>query len=130
MSDSVRPHRWQPTRLPCPWDSPRKNTGVGCHFLIQCMEVKSESEVAVMSDSATPRTAAYQAPLSEIHRLILNNLENCVSLLLQILFYFGIFSHLLVEFKLHICRLILPTYQWGFFYFLPKFFFLVFSSII
>ena len=46
MSDSVRPHRWQPTRLPCPWDSPGKNTGVGCHFLLQCMKVKSESEVA------------------------------------------------------------------------------------
>ena len=39
-------HRWQPTRLPCPWDSPGKNTGVGCHFLLQCMKVKSESEVA------------------------------------------------------------------------------------
>ena len=46
MSDSVRPHRLQPTRLPCPWDSPGKNTGVGCHFLLQCMKVKSESEVA------------------------------------------------------------------------------------
>ena len=45
MSDPVRPHRWQPTRLPCPWDSPGKNTGVGCHFLLQCMKVKSESEV-------------------------------------------------------------------------------------
>ena len=45
MSDSVRPHRWQPTRLPCPWDSPGKNTGVGCQFLLQCMKVKSESEV-------------------------------------------------------------------------------------
>ena len=46
MSDSVRPHRRQPTRLPRPWDSPGKNTGVGCHFLLQCMQVKSESEVA------------------------------------------------------------------------------------
>ena len=46
MSDSVRPHRWQPTRLRCPWDSPGKNTGVGCHFLLQCMKVKSESQVA------------------------------------------------------------------------------------
>ena len=46
MSDSVRPHRRQPTRLPCPWDSPGNNTGVGCHFLLQCMKVKSESEVA------------------------------------------------------------------------------------
>ena len=46
MSDSVRPHRWQPTRLPRPWDSPGKNSGVGCHFLLQWMKVKSESEVA------------------------------------------------------------------------------------
>ena len=46
VSDSVRPHRWQPMRLPCPWDSPGKNTGVGCHFLLQCTKVKSESEVA------------------------------------------------------------------------------------
>ena len=46
MSDSVWPHRWQPTRLHCPWDSPGKKTGVGCHFLLQCMKVKSEREVA------------------------------------------------------------------------------------
>ena len=46
MSDSVRPHRRQPTRLPHPWDSPGKNTGVGCHFLLQSMKVKIESEVA------------------------------------------------------------------------------------
>ena len=46
MSDSVRPHRWQPTRLPRPRDSPGKNTGVGCHFLLQCMQVNSGSEVA------------------------------------------------------------------------------------
>ena len=42
---SVQPHRWQPTRLPRPWDSPGKNTGVGCHFLLQCRKVKRESEV-------------------------------------------------------------------------------------
>ena len=46
MSDSVRPQRWQPTRLPLPWDSPGKNTGVGFHFLLQFMKVKSESQVA------------------------------------------------------------------------------------
>ena len=45
MSNSVQPHGWQPTRLCHPWDSPGKNTGVGCHFLLQCMKVKSESEV-------------------------------------------------------------------------------------
>ena len=46
MSDSVRPHIRQPIRLHHPWDSPGKNTGVGCHFLLQCMKVKSESEVS------------------------------------------------------------------------------------
>ena len=45
MSDSLRPHRRKPTRLPHIWDSPGKNTGVGCHFLLQCIQVKSESEV-------------------------------------------------------------------------------------
>src|SRR5574337_598976 len=46
MSDYVRPHRRQPTRLLCPWDSPGKNTGVDCHLLLQCMKVKSESKIA------------------------------------------------------------------------------------
>ena len=46
MSNSVQPHRQQPTRLPRPWDSPGKNTGVGCHFFLQCRKVKSESGVA------------------------------------------------------------------------------------
>ena len=46
VSNSVQPHRWQPTRLCRPWDSPGKSIGVGCHFLLQCMKVKSESEVA------------------------------------------------------------------------------------
>src|SRR5574340_985707 len=60
--DSVRPHSRKPTRLPCPWDSPGKNTGVGCHFLLQCMKVKSERDVAQSCPTlATPWTAAYQA---------------------------------------------------------------------
>ena len=46
VSDAVQPHRRQPTRLLRPWDSPGKNTGVGCNFLLQCMKLKSESEVA------------------------------------------------------------------------------------
>ena len=46
VSDSVQPQRQQPTRLRHPWDSPGKNTGVGSHFLLQCMKAKSESEVA------------------------------------------------------------------------------------
>ena len=46
VSDSLQPNRLQPNRLLCPWDSPSKNTGVGCHFLLQCMKVKSERKVA------------------------------------------------------------------------------------
>ena len=63
MSDSVRPHRWQPTRLPHPWGSPGKNTGVGCHFLLQCMKVKGKS-LSHVRLFATPWTTAYQAPPS------------------------------------------------------------------
>ena len=66
MSDSVRLHRRKPTRLPHPWDSPGKNTGVGCHFLLQCMKVKSESEV----DQSCPTLSDpmdYSLPGSSIH---------------------------------------------------------------
>ena len=64
----MRPHRQQPTRLPCPWDS-GKNTGVGCHFLLQCMKVKSESEVAQLCTTLSDpmdcsHAAAIQAPPS------------------------------------------------------------------
>ena len=66
VSDSVRPHRQQPTRLPCPWDSPGKNTGLGCHFLLQCMKVKSESEVAQLCP--TPRNPMdYSPPGPSVH---------------------------------------------------------------
>ena len=62
---TLRHHRRQATKLPHPWDSPGKNTEVGCHFLLQCMKVKSEREVAQSClISATPWTAAYQAPPS------------------------------------------------------------------
>ena len=55
QSDSVRPHRRQRTRLPRPWESPGKNIGVGCHFLLQCRKVKSESESEVAQSCPTLR---------------------------------------------------------------------------
>ena len=62
---TLRPHGLQPTRLLYPWNSPGKNTGVGCHFLLQCMKVKSESEVAQSCPTlSNPWTAAHQAPPS------------------------------------------------------------------
>ena len=60
------PHRQHPTRLPRPWDSPGKNTGVGCHFLLQCMKVKSESEVA-QSCPTPSNPMGYSLPGSSIH---------------------------------------------------------------
>ena len=67
MSDSVRPHRRQPTRLPRPWDFPGKNTGVGCHFLLQCMKVKSESEVA---QSCPTLSMDCSLPGSSVHGIL------------------------------------------------------------
>ena len=66
MSDSVQPHRRQPIRLPRPWDSPGKNTGVGCHFLLQCMKVKRESEVAQSCPTLSDLMDC-SAPGSSIH---------------------------------------------------------------
>ena len=66
VSDSVRPHRRQPTRLLRPWDSPGKNTGVGCHFLLQCMKVKSEREV-VQSCLTLSDPMDYNPPGSSAH---------------------------------------------------------------
>ena len=68
VSDSVRPHRWQPTRLPHLWDSPSKNTGVGCHLLLQYMKVKSEREVAQLYLTlSNPMDCSL--PGSSVHRI-------------------------------------------------------------
>ena len=66
MSNSARPHRWQPNRLLHPWDSPGKNTAVGCHFLPQCMKVKSESEVT-QSCPTLSHSMDWSLPGSSIH---------------------------------------------------------------
>ena len=86
MSDSVQPHRWQATRLLCPWDSPGKNTGVGCHFLLQCMKVKSQSEVIQSCltlsdpmDCSLPGSSVhgiFQARVLEWGAIAFSNLEN------------------------------------------------------
>ena len=54
----ARTHRRQPTRIHCPWDSPGKNTGVGCHVLLQCMKVESENEVAQWGRAAPEQQGA------------------------------------------------------------------------
>ena len=66
MSDSVQPHRRQPTKLPRPWDSPGKSPGVGCHFLLQCLKVKSESEVAQLCPTLSD-PMDYSLPGSYVH---------------------------------------------------------------
>ena len=69
VSDSVRPHRRQPNRLLCLWDSPGKSTGVGCHFLLQCMKVKSESEV-VQSCQTFSDPMDCRLPGSSLHGIL------------------------------------------------------------
>ena len=79
MSDSVRPHRWQPTRLPRPWDSPGKNAGVGCHFHFQCMKVKSEREVD--QSCPTPRDPMdCSLPGSSIHGIFQSKVLKLVAI--------------------------------------------------
>ena len=67
VSDSVWPHRRQPTRLPRPWNFPGKNTGVGCHFLLQCMKVKSESEVTQSCLTLSDLVDCYIVQKSVLH---------------------------------------------------------------
>ena len=84
VSNSVRPHKWQPTRLHCPWASPGKNTGVGCHFLLQCMKVKNEIEV-VQSCTTHRDPMDCSLPGSSIHGLFQARVLEWVVLILDIL---------------------------------------------
>ena len=89
VSDSVRPHRRQPTRVPHPWDSPGKNMEVGCHFLLQCMKMKSESEVAQLCmtlgdtmDCSPPGSSAhgiFQARVLEWGAIAFSNCSNAAA---------------------------------------------------
>ena len=105
MSDSVQPHRWQPTRLPCPWDSPGKTTGVGCHFLLQCMKGKSESEVAQSCptlrdpmDCSPPGSSVhgiFQARVLEWAAIAFSNIIH-YSYILKQFTSFSVLSHILI----------------------------------
>ena len=76
VSNSVRPHRRQPTRLLHPWDSPGKKTGVGCHFLLQCIKVKSESEVAQLCPTLSDPTDC-TLPGSCVHGILQARVLEC-----------------------------------------------------
>ena len=88
VSDSVRPQRRQPARLPRPRDSPGQNTGVGCHVLLQCRKVKSESEVT--QSCLTLRDPMDCSPPGSSTHAIFQAREACTTLVdLLILTYFG-----------------------------------------
>ena len=87
MYDSMRPHRWQPTRLPRPWDSPGKNTGVGCHFLLQHMKVKSdESEVAQMCPTLSDLMDC-SLPGSSVHGIFQARVLECGAIAFSLIWY-------------------------------------------
>ena len=100
MSDSVRPHRQQPTRLPRPWDSPGKNTGVGCHFLLQCMKVKSESEVT-QSCLTLSNPVDYSLPGSSVHGIFQARVLEWGAIAFSEDIFLGIFNFLLKFIKTH-----------------------------
>ena len=80
MSNSLQPHRRQPTRMPHPWNSPGKNTGVGCHFLLQCMKVKSESRVA-QSCPTLCNPMDCSPPVSSVHEVLQTRILEWVAML-------------------------------------------------
>ena len=98
---SVRPQRRQPTRLPRPWDSPGKNTGVGCHFL-QCMKVKSESEVAQSCPTLSDPLDC-SPPGSSIHGIFQARVLDWVAISFSMLLdYFSILSFWFVQVITHV----------------------------
>ena len=87
MSDSVWPHRRQPTRLPCPWDSPGKNIGVDCHFFLQCMKVKSESEVAQLCPTLSDPMDC-SLPSSSVHGIFQARVLEWVAIAFSIIYIY------------------------------------------
>ena len=97
VSDSVRPYRRKPTRLPRPWDSPGKNTGVGCHFLLQCMKVKSESEVA-QSCPTLSEPMDCSLPGSSVHGIFQARVPEWVAIAFSDIFiYTFLYKHLILS---------------------------------
>ena len=90
MSDSVWPHRRKPTRLPRPWDSPGKNTGIGCHFLLQCMKVKSEREVA-QSCPTLHNPIDRSLPGSSVHGIFQARVLECGAIAFRVRNYLFLF---------------------------------------
>ena len=102
MSDSVQPRRQHPTRLPCPRDSPGKNTGVGCHFLLQCVKVKSESEVA-QSCLTLSDPLGCSPPDYSIHGIVQASVLDWVAISFSVLLdYFSILSFRFVQVITHV----------------------------
>ena len=102
MSDSVRPHRRQPSRLPRPWDSPGKNTGVGCHFLLQCRKVKSESEVSQLCPTlCNPMDCSLQG--SSVHGILQARVLEWGAIAFSNSFWLDILKHWKVMVDSHFC---------------------------
>ena len=100
MSDSVRPHRRQPTGFCHPWGSPGKKNGVGCHFLLQCMEVKSEREVS-QSCTTLHDPVDCSPPGSSVHGIYQARILKWVAIAFSDMKYRTIFFFLMIE-TLHI----------------------------
>ena len=105
---TLRLHRRQPTRVPCPWDSPGRNTGVGCHFLLQCMKVKSESEDALSCPTLSDPMDC-SLPGSSIHGIFQARVLEWVAIAV----YYHSFLRTLFS-SLHFIILSPPHISWAF----------------
>ena len=131
MSDPVWPHRRQPTRVPRPWDSPGKNIGVGWHFLLQCMKVKSESEVAQLCPTLSDPVDC-SLPGSSVHGTFQTRVLEWGAILFRCFLIFFLFFNWRVSCCVGLCcttmkishknyiyissfLYLLPTHPWSFF---------------
>ena len=114
MSNSVRPHRRQPTRLHHPWDSPGNNAGVGCHFLLQCMKVKSENEVAQLCPTLRdPMDCSLLG--SSVHGIFQARVLEWVAIAFsEFFFMLHIYNSIYKYYIIYIYKLYIYIYLWRF----------------
>ena len=135
MYDSARPHRWQPTRLPHPWDSLGKNTGVGCHFLLHCVKVKSESEVTQLCptlsnpmDCSLPGSSIhgiFQARVLEWGVIAFSKEISSLSHYIAFLYFFALITEegslISPRYSLELCIQMLMSFLFSFAFYLSSF---------
>ena len=120
MSNSVQLHRRPPTRLLCPWDSPGKNTGVGCHCLLQCMKVKSESEAA-QSCPTLSDLMDYSLPSSSVRGIFQARVLEWGAIAFSVFFMAFVLKSILSDMSIATHTFLSFVFAWAIFFICPHF---------